>query len=181
MRSDSKYQPLLEYLQRFQDSEVTLTFDEIEILLDGQLPTSARSNRAWWSNRTKGALQAKSWMQAGFLVEDVNFETGQVTFRKPPAVYKAKRMGDTVQWNGTLIRGLRRHLGLSQAEFAEKIGVRQQTISDWETNTYDPRRSMSKFLTIVAEQSQFQYIAEDSLPEPKRPDFSPLKRHSDDS
>jgi DNA-binding transcriptional regulator YiaG len=45
----------------------------------------------------------------------------------------------------------------SQAELAEELGVRQQTISEWETGMYQPKRAMSKLLTMVAEQAGFRY------------------------
>jgi DNA-binding transcriptional regulator YiaG len=161
MRGNSKYQPLLDYLRQKGDRQVTLTFAEIEAMMGEKLPESAREKRAWWSNRSKGALQARAWMDAGFLVADLDFDASTVTFRKPQDVYKVERIGDTIKWTGELVKGLRRHLGMTQTEFAEKIGVRQQTVSDWETNAYDPRRSMSKYLTMVAEQSAFKYGEED--------------------
>lgn len=157
MKSGSKYQPLLEYLRRSDRSDVTLTFAAIESLIGEPLPESAQSKRAWWSNRSKGALQANAWMSAGYLVVAIDFENQQVTFQKPPDRYRTEWQGDTVKWSGELMRALRRHMGLSQAEFAEKIGVRQQTISDWETSSYEPRRSMAKYLMVVAEQAGFKY------------------------
>lgn len=157
MKGGSKYQPLLDYLYQSQEPEVILTFTKIEEMLGEPLPNSALNKRAWWSNRSKGALQASSWMSAGYLVEGIDFETKQVTFRKPPTTYKVEWEGDTVKWNGELVKALRRHMGMSQVEFAQKLGVRQQTISDWETSTYDPRRSMAKYLMMVAEQAGFNY------------------------
>lgn len=37
------------------------------------------------------------------------------------------------------IQDLRRRSGLSQAAFAHRLGVRQQTVSEWETGRYAPR------------------------------------------
>ncbi len=48
-------------------------------------------------------------------------------------------------------------MGLSQAELAAELGVRQQTISEWETGMYQPKRAMSKLLTLVAERAGFTY------------------------
>jgi DNA-binding transcriptional regulator YiaG len=52
---------------------------------------------------------------------------------------------------------LRQYLGLSQAQFAEQLGVRQQTISEWETGMYAPSRATRKYLTLVAERAGFSY------------------------
>jgi len=37
------------------------------------------------------------------------------------------------EWTPPRIKRLRKRLGMSQAEFAERMGVRQATVSDWET------------------------------------------------
>lgn len=42
MKGGSKYQPLLEYLRRSSQREVTLTFGKIEVLMGETLPDSAR-------------------------------------------------------------------------------------------------------------------------------------------
>jgi len=51
-------------------------------------------------------------------------------------------------------------MGLSQRDLAEELGVRQQTISEWETGMYQPRRAMSKYLTLIAERVGFVYQSE---------------------
>ncbi len=157
MKEGSKYQPLLEFLRGSNQSEVILTFAEIEALMNNPLPDSAKSKRAWWSNRSKGALQASAWMEAGYGVEDVDLDEQRVTFRKPTADYQVQRVGDTVLWNSELIKALRLHMGLTQTEFAKKLGVRQTTVSQWENSVYEPTLATSKYLTLVAEQVEFNY------------------------
>lgn len=157
MKEGSKYQPLHEFLRDSNQEEVILTFAEIEALINDTLPSSARNKRAWWSNRSKGALQALAWMNAGYRVEDVDFDGQRVTFCKPTTKPKVQRMGDTVLWNAELIKALRRHMGLTQAEFAERLGVYQQTVSQWENSAYEPTLATSKYLTLIAEQSGFKY------------------------
>jgi len=157
MKPDSKYQPLLEFLQQSNQAEVILTFAEIEELMNDTLPDSAHKKRAWWSNRSKGALQASAWMEAGYWVEDVDFEQQRVTFRQPTAKLKVQRVGDTVLWNAQLIKALRRHMGLTQAEFAQRLGVRQKTVSNWENSAYEPTLATSKYLMLVADQAGFNY------------------------
>jgi DNA-binding transcriptional regulator YiaG len=155
MKEGSKYQPLLEFLRDSNQDDVTLTFAEIEALMNDSLPDSARSKRAWWSNRGQGALQASAWMEVGYRVEDVDLDSQRVTFHKPTTNYQVQPVSKTVQWNGALIKALRRHMGLTQAELAQQIGVRQATVSEWEKGIRTPNRAMSKYLTIVADQAKF--------------------------
>jgi len=68
------------------------------------------------------------------------------------------------QWDSQSIQALRRHLGLSQREFSDRLGTRQQTISEWETGMYRPRGASATLLSIVAEQAKFDY---DASPPPK--------------
>jgi DNA-binding XRE family transcriptional regulator len=161
MKEGSKYQPLLEFLRGSNQHEVILTFAEIEALMNNPLPDSAKSKRAWWSNRSKGALQASAWMEAGYRVEDVDLDGQRVTFRKPITGYQVQRVGDTVLWNSELIKALRLHMGLTQAEFADRLGVYQQTVSQWEKGAYEPTLATSKYLTLIAEQAGFKYGGEE--------------------
>lgn len=55
-------------------------------------------------------------------------------------------------WAAPRILALRAALGLSQAEFARALGVRQQTVSEWETGRYAPRGASAKMLGILAEE-----------------------------
>jgi DNA-binding XRE family transcriptional regulator len=160
MKEGSKYQPLLEFLRGSNQREVILTFAEIEALMNNPLPDSAKSKRAWWSNRSKGALQASAWMEAGYRVEDVALDGQRVTFRKPTTGYQVQRVGDTVLWNSELIKALRLHMALTQAEFADRLGVRQATVSQWENKAYEPTLATSKYLTLIAEQAEFRVIEE---------------------
>jgi DNA-binding transcriptional regulator YiaG len=105
----------------------------------------------------KGALQASAWMEAGYRVEDVDLDRQQVTFRKSTIKYQVQRVGDTVLWNRELIKALRRHMGLTQVEFAQRLGVYQQTVSQWEKGAYEPTLATSKYLTLIAEQAGFKY------------------------
>jgi DNA-binding transcriptional regulator YiaG len=57
------------------------------------------------------------------------------------------------------VRGLRRHLGLTQQELADELGTRQQTISEWERGLYSPRGASARLLTLVAERADFAYEA----------------------
>lgn len=78
--------------------------------------------------------------------------------------YQANRK----QWDSQHIRALRRHLGLTQRELADRLGTRQQTISEWEIGLYKPRGVSSTLLSIVAERAEFKYTAVSSKERPKK-------------
>ena len=69
--------------------------------------------------------------------------------------YKVNR----ARWDSELIQALRRHLGLTQRELAERLGTRQQTISEWEKEMYKPRGASATLLSIIAERAKFKYQA----------------------
>jgi DNA-binding transcriptional regulator YiaG len=63
------------------------------------------------------------------------------------------------QWDAGRVRELRRHLKLTQAGMAEQLGMRQQTVSEWEIGEYQPRGASARLLSIVAERAGFEYKA----------------------
>jgi len=64
-------------------------------------------------------------------------------------------------WDRRRIRALRSHLGLTQAQMASRLGIRQQTVSEWETGRYEPRGTSITLLGMVAEHCSFEYGAEE--------------------
>ncbi len=73
-------------------------------------------------------------------------------------------------WDAASVRALRLHLGATQDELAEELGVRQQTVSEWETGVYRPRGASARLLSKVAEQAEFAYQAGSSYPTPPESD-----------
>jgi DNA-binding transcriptional regulator YiaG len=63
------------------------------------------------------------------------------------------------QWDADKIMALRIHLGITQREMSNRLGTRQQTISEWETGMYRPRGASVTLLTMIAEQAEFHYDA----------------------
>ena len=49
----------------------------------------------------------------------------------------------------------------SQDGMAEELGVRQQTVSEWETGRYAPRGASARLLSLVAERAGFRYGEEE--------------------
>jgi len=80
----------------------------------------------------------------------------------------AKDKANRPQWGSEHVRALRRHLGLTQRELADRLGTRQQTISEWEKGMYQPRGASSTILSIVAERAKFEYSAIPSKKTPKK-------------
>jgi DNA-binding transcriptional regulator YiaG len=81
------------------------------------------------------------------------------------------------RWDADSIRGLRRYLEMTQQEMSDELGVRQQTISDWECGYHQPRGGMSRLLSIVAERSGYEYTVT-SADEPGEPHEPSLQDRS---
>lgn len=156
MLSESKYYPFYEYLRQQPDSvPLELTFAEIEAILGQPLPATASTTRAWWANSQ--STQARSWQEAGWLVDYPNFEEKIVTFRPARITYRVTPIHRSRGWTGEQIKSLREFAGWSQQELANRLQVRQQTISDWEVGHHHARRSMNRLFQIVAEEVGFPY------------------------
>lgn len=165
IKRGSKYYPLYEFLTESEKDTVSLSLQQIEELLGSDLPASAMATKGYWSNRSRGGLQAKAWLGAGFHVVLADLGKGEITFQKLIHRYTVRKKGDTILWDGGMVRALRAYLGMSQVEMAAIIGIRQQTISEWENEVYLPTRGRSNHLTMVAERAGF-YIADESDADP---------------
>ena len=69
------------------------------------------------------------------------------------------------QWaSGRRVRRLRRHLGETQAAFADRLGTNQQTVSEWERGARQPRRMARQLLHLVAEQAGYYDAGDGNAP-----------------
>lgn len=73
-----------------------------------------------------------------------------VTVKRRP-LPKLKR-----QWDSARVKALRAFLGMTQQQFADELGVRQQTVSEWEKGIYRPRGATVTLLNLVAERAGFK-------------------------
>ena len=73
----------------------------------------------------------------------------------PPMAPKKVRLPLTGDWDADLVKKLRDHLHLTQGQFAERLGSRQQTVSEWECGKYKPRGMSRTILDAVAKESDF--------------------------
>lgn len=58
----------------------------------------------------------------------------------------------TKTWTAQMILRFRNRHNLSQKEFSDLIGCRQQTISEWELELYSPGNAYCKVLTFLEKQ-----------------------------
>jgi DNA-binding XRE family transcriptional regulator len=152
----SKYYSLFEYLRQQPDmTPLELSFAEVETILGYPLPATAGSTRAWWANSP--SAQGRAWQEAGWLVDDVDFAGKVVVFRPARITYRLTPIRKSRGWSGEQVKSLREFAGWSQQELADRLAVRQQTISDWEVGHHLARRSMSKLLQMIAEEVGFPY------------------------
>jgi len=78
-----KYTPLAKYLKDLPGNEVSLDFDDIEIIIRASLPPSAHNHREWWANDRSGYHSwATEWMEAGWACDDVSLSEERVRFRR---------------------------------------------------------------------------------------------------
>lgn len=63
------FEKLSEYLKNCNLDVITLSFPEIESILESELPTEAKQTGKWWWN-IKDSKKAKSWLNYGFYTHD---------------------------------------------------------------------------------------------------------------
>lgn len=76
------YAPLTAFLAASDPFDhLVLTFKQIEVLLQHELPRSAYDHRPWWGNDPTH-IQAQAWLEAGWHVEALELTFRTVTFAR---------------------------------------------------------------------------------------------------
>ncbi|HYD45969.1 MAG TPA: hypothetical protein VEA79_11960 [Phenylobacterium sp.] len=75
----SKYEPLSAFLSRAPGRELPMRFEEIEAVLGFDLPASARSHAAWWSNSHHNPA-VSAWRKAGWSTSRVDLGSQRLVF-----------------------------------------------------------------------------------------------------
>ena len=84
-----KYTPLQTWLSSQNSSECTLSFSEIEQIIESRLPQSAkRYGLTWWDNGDATHSQSKAWGNAGWRVSRLDRKSQRVTFSRVQQVKK---------------------------------------------------------------------------------------------
>jgi hypothetical protein len=77
-----KYDPLRHYLRQQTQSRVPMTFQQVEAVIGGPLPASARKHRPWWANDAMGHAHANAWLEEGYRTEQVDMEGEKLVFAR---------------------------------------------------------------------------------------------------
>ncbi|GHO56098.1 DUF4268 domain-containing protein [Ktedonobacter robiniae] len=82
--NESHYALLAFYLRErpLTESKVALTFQEVETIIRGQLPSSARQHRSWWANDSVAHIQSQQWLDAGWRVSRINMSEEKIIFSR---------------------------------------------------------------------------------------------------
>jgi len=146
--------PSPEVSERIEDvtvSDSSITFE----LTDGRTVSVPLS----WSWRLEGATKKERQnfqiSPSGYSVrwpdvdEDLSAR-GALRGTPAPRPSTAPPAETPSDWTPGRIQKLRNQLDMSQAAFAERMGVRQATISDWETGKQEPSPMARRLLDRIA-------------------------------
>ena len=89
----SKYELLANYLGKEDRDMIRMTFDEVEQVIQGELPPSAWKHQAWWSNSESHSHARHGWLYAGYKTSKVNLDAKELIFfrTEPQAMDGNKR------------------------------------------------------------------------------------------
>ncbi len=96
----SYYEPLTRFLETRREGEITLTFQELEDIIDRRLPDSARKHQAWWANTTSHS-HADAWLRLDWKTSKVDIVAERVVFARSRSNPKPTGMPDRPQSGAT--------------------------------------------------------------------------------
>lgn len=78
------YAPLHAWLvgQPANINSIPATFQQVERILGFVLPATARQKPQWWENNPTRHVQAKAWLDAGFVTQDLSIPNETITFSR---------------------------------------------------------------------------------------------------
>ena len=78
----SKYRSLAEHLRQSNQDMLRMSFDEVNQIVEGDLPQAALDHRAWWANSQTHAHARHGWLNVGYETSDVDLEGREVVFSR---------------------------------------------------------------------------------------------------
>ncbi len=78
----SRYAPLAIWLNSRPGNQdrVVMTFQEVEAIIGGALPSSAREHRSWWANDSVEHVQSQQWLEVGWRVAQLSLSEETLNF-----------------------------------------------------------------------------------------------------
>ncbi len=79
-----RYALLADWLQSQSGhiDHVQLTFNQVEEIIQADLPPSARERRVWWANDSVGHSHSQLWLDAGWRTTYINLSEGKISFSR---------------------------------------------------------------------------------------------------
>lgn len=82
-----------------------------------------------------------------------------LVYTAPRPQVKSSGAGKSRSWDAQRVRALRHFLRLTQEEFSQRLGTRQQNVSEWERGKHRPRGMSITMLDKLADQASFEQAA----------------------
>jgi hypothetical protein len=80
-----KYDLLRAYLKGQAAAQISMSFAEVAAVARVKLPASAYRYAQWWENDPVHHVQAKAWLEAGYVTEQVDLSAQKLVFARAPA------------------------------------------------------------------------------------------------
>ena len=92
-----------------------MTFQQIEAVIGGPLPASARRHRPWWANDARGHAHAHAWLGEGYRTEEVNMQSEKLVFARAPGLVR----GPSAAGRGVVQQGMEESMATYTSEDAQ--------------------------------------------------------------
>jgi hypothetical protein len=118
-----KYESLGRYLREQHQSEIALSFSEIERILGEKLPPSAYKHRPWWSNNSANSVITKEWLDAGYRTQQVDMTAKKLVFKRATGPNGMNDPGSPFRHDATEAVKSRSIVGALKGTFTLEAGV----------------------------------------------------------
>ena len=102
-----------------------MTFSDIERIIGAELPQSAFTHRAWWSNNPTNNVMTHAWLEAGYTTANVDMAARTLVFRKSAQYGPAPE----ARRPGASRRGARSRYAADTGSFSSRFGALKGTVT----------------------------------------------------